>query len=259
MVDGGYFISYPVHGYSFAPVAPERKCCSSSMTAEHQVLQGPQSPSPLSPFADPHTELLSPGGLDSHQDFITAPPFTEHTTAQSDFNPSLDLGGEMFSPQPYVGQATVAGIFGLGDTISDSHASPVMPQLWSAVKSDIAPSVNALSVNPDFKTNATSFSTMAPPRTVHPFETTAAAMGRPPKPECVGDCGLPEFEARYRHQSLTKDSGFKTSQGVVPSGMNPPNDFAKLDIEPMDFFADLATSSGSYNSPNIGACPGYFP
>ena len=47
MVDGGYFISYPVHGYSFAPVAPERKCCSSSMTAEHQVLQGPQSPSPL--------------------------------------------------------------------------------------------------------------------------------------------------------------------------------------------------------------------
>lgn len=261
MADGGYFINYPVHGYSFSSAAPEGSCCSSSMPPGHQALPGPQGSAQFPPFADPSMELLNPRHLEPNQDFTTVPPFAEHITSRNNFNPSLGLGGEIFSPEPYVGQATIAGIFGLGDTLSDSCASQAMPQLWSATKSDIEPSFNALSVNPNFKTKTASFSILAPPGTVNHFDVTTATPSRPLKPESVGDSGLPGSEARYRHQSLAKDPSFKpgySSPELVPPGMYTPNDFAKLDLEPIDFFADTSASSRSYNSPDIGVGPGYF-
>jgi hypothetical protein len=260
MADGGYFINYPVHGYSFSSVTLEGSCYSSSMPPEHRALPGLQVSSQFPPFTDPNTELLASPQLDSNQDFTTDPQFEEQITSQNDFNPSLGLGGEIFPPEPYVGQATVAGIFGMGNALSNSCTSHAMSQLWSATESDIKPSFNTLSVNPDFKTNATSFSTMAPPGTVHHFDVMAATTSRLPKPQSVGDNGLPGFEAQHPHQSLAKDPSFKTCSPpeVVPPSMYTPTDFAKLDLEAADFFPDMAASSYSYNSPNIDVGLGYF-
>jgi hypothetical protein len=201
-----------------------------------------------------NAELLASPQLDSNQDFTTPRVFPEQVTSQTEFPPSLNLGGEVFPTEPYVGQATVAGVYGMGDNWSDFCASHPMPKLWSSTSSHIEPSCNASSVVPDFKTNAASFS-MGLPGTVNHFNATPATTNLPLKPQTFSRSGLPRYDTQYNHQLSAQDHGFKpghSSPAIVPHSIYTPEQFASLELESMDLLTDMAASNHSYDSPDIG-------
>jgi hypothetical protein len=259
MADSGYYISYPVHGYSLSLAPPKGTCCSSSMPPDRRDLSSNHGSSRFLPFVGPNVELLSPPHDCSNEDFAMTQGLSEQATTQSDFQPSLGLSDDIFPPEPYVGQATVAGVYGMGDNWPSFTASRPIPQPWSSTNSDLEPSCIAPSVVTDFGTNAASLSTIAPPGTVNHFNTTAATMGLPPKPQTFGRRRLPGYEAQYHHQSLAQDPSFKSgySSMIAPPSTYTPADFATL--EPMDFFIDGAASAHAYSSPDVGVKQAYPP
>lgn len=251
MADGGYFINYPVHGYPQNSAAPAGSCCSSSMPSGRRDWSSRQGSSQFLPFVGPNAELLESPHLDSHQDFANPPAFPEPVISQPDFPPSLTLGGEIFPPEPYVGQATVAGVYGMGDNWSDFCDTQPMHQLWPSTGSRIEPSCNASTVVPDFKTDAASFPNMAPLDTVNHFNATTTTRSLPPKPQTAGGSGLPGYVAKYDHLLLSQDHNFKTghsSPAFVSPCVYTAEQFATLELEPMDLFTDMEASHDCYHS-----------
>jgi hypothetical protein len=257
MADSGYYISYPVHGYSLGLAAPEGSCCSSSMPSHRRDLSNHNGSSRFLPFVGPNVELLSPPHPVSIDDFAIPPGFPEQVTSQTDFPQYLDLSDDIFPSEPYVGQATVAGVYGMGDNWPNFSASQPIPQSWSSTSSDLEPSCIAPSVVTEFGTNAASLSTIAPPGTVSHFNATAATTRLPPKPQTVGRSQLPGYEAQYHHQSLTQDRSFKPgyTSTITPPSTYTSSDFAAL--EPIDFFIDVAASNHAYSPLDIGVTQPY--
>jgi hypothetical protein len=255
----GYYLAYPVSGHSFTPAAHEASCCTSMMPSNHPELSSHQASSQFLPFVGPNSELLSPPHPHSNQDFAIPQGFPEHITSPTDFPPLLNLGGETFQPEPYVGQATVAGVYGMGNEWANFYASQRMPPLCSSTSSDLESFCNNSSVLPDFQTNAASLSNMAPPGTVKHLNATTVTPSLPSRLQTVGRSELPGYEAQYHQQPLGQDRSFKigyNSPAIAPASTYTPELFDALPIGD-DYFINMAASDHEYHSPDVGVAQTY--
>jgi hypothetical protein len=256
----GYCLCYPVNGYPSTPTAPGGNCCSSTMSTNHLDSSSHGGSSQFLPFVDPNADFLSTPHPLANQDLTMATmSVPEQSTQQTDFSNSFNFGNGIFQPEHCVGQATVAGVYGMGDHWASFCASQPMTQRWSSADSDFESPYNVSSVIPNFENNAPSFSPIAPPGTLDHLNTNLATMSIPPKIQAVGHGALPEYRTQYPYHPVEQDHSLKqgyTLPAIAPLGTHTVDAFTDLPLSD-DILLRTLSSNQANNFPDFGVAQTY--
>ena len=255
----GYCLSYPVNGYPSTPAAPGGHCCSSTISTNHPDSSGLGGSSQFLPFVDPNADFLSTPHALPNQDFTTATiPLPEQSTQRTHFSDPFNFESDMFQAEHCVGQATIAGVYGMGDDWADFCASQPMTPRWPSANSNLESPCNTSSVIPNFENHAASFS-IAPPGTLNHLNTNPVTMNLPPKTQTVCHGTQPEYRAQYPYHSVEQDHSLKpgyTLPAIAPLGPYAVDAFTDLPLGD-DFLLRMPSSNQAYNSPDFGVAQTY--
>jgi len=256
----GYCLCYPVNGYPPTHTTPEGNCCSSTMPTNHPNSSSHEGSSQLLPFVDPNADFLSTPHPLANQDLTMATvSVPEQGTQQTDFSNSFNFGNGIFQPEHCVGQATVAGVYGMGDDWASFCASQPMTQRWSSADPDLESPCNTSSIIANFENIAASFSPIVPPSTLNHLNMNPAIMSLPPKTQTVGHGALPEYRTQYPYHPVEQDHSLK--QGYTLPAIPPLSTYtvdALTDL-PLsgDFLLRTLSSNQANNSPDFGVAQTY--
>jgi hypothetical protein len=256
----GYCLCYPVNGYPSAPAAPGENCCSSTISANHPDSSSHEGSSQLLPFVDPNVHFLSTPHPLANQDLTMATmSVPEQSTQQTDFSNSFNFGNGIFQPEHYVGQATVAGVYGMGDDWASFCTSQPMTQRWSSADSDLESPCNTSSVIPNFENIAASFPSIVPPGILNHLNTNPAILSISPKIQTVDHGVLPECRAQYPYHPVEQDHSLKqgyTLPAIAPLSTHTIGAFTDLPLGD-DFLLRALSSNQANNSPDFGVAQTY--
>ena len=256
----GYCLSYPVNGYPSTPTAPGGHYYSSTMSTNHLNSSSHEGLSQFLPFVDPNADFLSTPHPLANQHFTMATmSVPEQSTQQTDFSKSFNFGSDIFQAEHCVGQATVAGVYGMGDDWADFCASQRMTPRWPSANSDLESPCNTSSVIPNFENHAASFPSIAPPGTLDHLNADPATMSLSPKTQTVGHGALPEYPAQYPYHPVEQDHSLKpgyTLPAIAPLSTYAVDALPDLPIGD-DFLLRMPSSNQAYNSPNFGVAQTY--
>jgi Copper fist DNA binding domain len=255
----GYCLSYPVNGYPSTPAAPGGHCCSSTMSTNHPDPSGHEGPSQFLPFVDPNADFLStPHPLPNQHFTMATMSVPEQSTQQMDFSKSFNFGSDMFQAEHCVGQATVAGVYGMGDDWADFCANQPMTQRWPSANPDLESPCSTSSVIPNFENHAASFS-IAPPGTLNHLNTNPVTLSLPPKTQTVDHGILPEYQAQYPYPPVEQDHSLKpgyTLPAIAPLSTYGVDAFTDLPLGD-DFLLRMPSSNQACNPPDFGVAQTY--
>ena len=242
----GYCLSYEVGGYSSGLAAPVGSCSSSSMLNSQLDSSSHTGSSQFLPF------------LDTNLDFGVAPGFTpQQIASQPEFSPSLNLGSATLQPDHYVGQATIAGVYGMDDDgdWAAFGASQPMPQLWRSASSDFEPTYNTSIVAHDLlKIDAALSPPPALPGLVSHFNELSAAINHPSKPQTIRRGPGPHFQAQNQYHLLRPNHTYNANQTPPATAALSTYTPDLFDLPALgdDFLTDMPASNHAYSSPDIG-------
>jgi hypothetical protein len=253
----GYCLCYPVNGYPSAPSAPGGHYHSST---NHPDGPSHEGSSQFLPFVDPNADFLStPHPLANQHFTVGAMSVPEQSPRLADFSKSFNFGSDTFQAEQCVGQATIAGVYGMGDDWADFCASQSLTEHWPSANSNLGSPCNTSSVIPSFENPTASFSSIAPPGTPSHMNTNPAATSLSPKMQTVSYGTLPEYRAQYPYHPVEQDHSLKP--GYTVPAIAPLSTYT----DAVDVFTHLPlgddsrlrmlSSNQAYNSPDSGAAP----